>query len=105
LYKDRADKWKLRQVVQKEITSEDIDKRFLSINVNLSDVEQRGNWLFRNDRVRFSGETIDTHSYIYFRIKRVTKTDVDGIECDAIFSNVERVAKTYRPETNKLTIK
>lgn len=110
-YKDKESevikhKWKLRKVVQREITAEDIGKRFLSINVTLGDVESRGNWLFRNDRnAQRSDETIDTHSYMYFRIKRVTQYGSDGEQCNAIFSNVEKVAKTYEYSINKLTIK
>lgn len=101
-------KWKLRQVAQRYIESEDIGKRFLSIDVGLGDVG-RGSWLFRNDRNRtiasLSGASLDTLSYIYFRIKRVTKYNVEGNECDAIFSNIEKVAKTYSYGENKLTIK
>ena len=107
-------KWKLRCVVSRPITYEDIGKRFLSMDVSLSDVEPRGNWLFRNDRrpqkikpaELLSGvEIVDSHSYIYFRIKRVNKYNSDGDECGAIFSNVERVAKTYRADIKRLTIK
>ena len=99
-------KWKLRKVVQREITDEDIGKRFLSINVTLGNVEPRGNWLFRNDRnAQRSDGTIDTHSYMYFRIKRVTQYGSDGEQCNAIFSNVEKVAKTYYPHSKLLTIK
>ena len=94
-------KWKLRQVVQREITSEDIGKRFIPISVTLQDVLESGEWLFRNDR---SNGSSDTHSYMYFRIKRVTKLAYGG-ECDAIFSNVEKVAKTYKSKIKKLTIK
>ena len=107
-YKDKESevikhKWKLRSVVQREITNEDFGKRFLSINVTLGNVESGGNWLFRNDR---KTQNVDTHSYIYFRIKRATKwSDTTGDECDAIFSNVEKVAKTYEFSINKLTIK
>ena len=103
-------KWKLRQVAQRYIESEDIGKRFLSIDVGLGDVE-RGFWLFRNDRNRKysapSGESIDTLSYMYFRIKRVTKYSDESRtqERDAIFSNIEKVAKTYICVENKLTIK
>lgn len=105
-YKDKEKhKWKLRMVVQREITDEDIGKRFLSINVTLGNVEPRGNWLFRNDRnAQRSDGTIDTHSYMYFRIKRVTQY-CGGEECNAIFSNVEKVAKTYYPHSKLLTIK
>lgn len=110
-YKDKESevikhKWKLRKVAQREITAEDFGKRFLSINVTLANVESRGNWLFRNDRkpLRVDG-TIDTHSYMYFRIKRVTQYGSNGEQCNAIFSNVEKVAKTYAPHTKHLTIK
>ena len=107
LYKDKESevikhKWKLRYVVQREITNEDFGKRFLSINVTLGDVESNGNWLFRNDR---KTQNVDTHSYMYFRIKRVTQYGGNGEECNAIFSNVEKVAKTYEYSINKLTIK
>lgn len=111
LYKDKESevikhKWKLRSVVQREITNEDFGKRFLSINVTLGSVESNGNWLFRNDRNPLNSDgTIDTHSYMYFRIKRVTQYGDDGKECNAIFSNVEKVAKTYAPHTKHLTIK
>ena len=102
-------KWRLRSVVNRDITSEDIGKRFLSIDVTLENQEMHGNWLFRNDRCKkydtYSGEKLDTLSYMYFRIKRVTKYTSDGVECDAIFSNVEKVAKTYDYGANKLTIK
>lgn len=102
----RKGKWKLRQVAQKEITSADIEKRFLSIKVTADDVSMHGNFLFHNDRnaSRANG-TIDTLSYIYFRIKRVTKYDSDGVECNAIFSNVERVAKTYNESSKEVSIK
>lgn len=100
---DFKHKWKLRKVLQREITAEDIGKRFLSINVTLADVTSKGKWMFRNDR---KTSNVDTHSYMYFRIKRVTKlSDTTGEECDAIFSNVEKVAKTYEYSINKLTIK
>jgi hypothetical protein len=100
---DFRHKWKLRKVVQREITAEDIGKRFLSINVTPADVTSKGKWMFRNDR---KTSNVDTHSYMYFRIKRVTKwSDTTGEECDAIFSNVEKVAKTYEYSINKLTIK
>lgn len=101
---DFKQKWKLRQQVQREITSEDIGKRFLEIEVDI----QLGAFLFHNDRWRTMVSTqqfMDTLSYIYFRIKRVTKYDNDGMECDAIFSNVEKVAKTYKYQASKLTIK
>ena len=104
LYKGKGSKWKLRKVVQREITSEDIGKRFLTITVSLEDVVNHGNWLFRNDRKARPDGSVDTLSYMYFRIKRVTNY-YDGDECDAIFSNVEKVAKTYHYDFNKLNIK
>lgn len=97
---DIRHKWKLRQVLQREITAEDIGKRFLSITVTFDDVESNGNWMFRNDR-----KSLDSASYMYFRIKRVTQYGNDGSECNAIFSNIEKVAKTYFLESRKLTIK
>ena len=105
-YKGKGIKWKLRQVVQREIAYEDIGKRFLSITVTFDDVITMGNWLFRNDRnAHRSDGTIDTHSYMYFRIKRVTQYGNDGGECNAIFSNIEKVAKTYDPHMYELKIK
>lgn len=84
-------KKKLRKMTEYEITEEDINQRFLKIEV---DPNRRGGaekWLFRNDR-----KEGDTLSAMYFRLKRVTKySDSDGMECDAIFSNVETVWKTY----------
>ena len=85
-------KKKLRKMTEYEITEEDINQRFLKIEV---DPNGRGDgaekWLFRNDR-----KEGDTLSAMYFRLKRVTKySDKDGRECDAIFSNVETVWKTY----------
>lgn len=85
-------KKKLRKMIEYEITEEDINQRFLKIEVNPNG---RGGgaekWLFRNDRKRG-----DTLSAMYFRLKRVTKySDKNGRECDAIFSNVETVWKTY----------
>ena len=98
--------WKLRRVVQREIAYEDIGKRFLPITVSLADVSAKGYWLFRNDRKARPDGSIDTLSYMYFRIKRVTKySDDTGEECNAIFSNVEKVAKTFNPNYNQLTIK
>lgn len=96
-------KWKLRNVLQREITAEDIGKRFLSITVTEDDVMVSSKWMFRNDR---KTTNVDTHSYMYFRIKRVTKwSDITGDECDAIFSNVEKIAKTYNPNSKRLSIK
>lgn len=85
-------KRKLRKMIEYEITEEDINQRFLKIEV---DPNRRGSgaekWLFRNDR-----KEGDTLSAMYFRLKRVTKySDSDGKECNAIFSNVETVWKTY----------
>ena len=107
--KRNISKWRLRSVASRDITSEDIGKRFLSIEVTLENLGSNGWWLFRNDRnrkIRADGaESLDTLSYMYFRIKRVTKYNNDGEECDAIFSNVEKVAKTYDYGANKLSIK
>lgn len=83
-------KKKLRKMIEYEITEEDINQRFLKIEVDpIGDGAEK--WLFRNDR-----KEGDTLSAMYFRLKRVTKySDSDGRECDAIFSNVETVWKTY----------
>ena len=83
-------KKKLRRMIEYEITEEDINQRFLKIEVDpIGDGAEK--WLFRNDR-----KEGDTLSAMYFRLKRVTKySDSDGRECDAIFSNVETVWKTY----------
>ncbi len=86
-------KKKLRKMAEYEITEEDINQRFLKIEVN-PNVRGGGaeKWLFRNDR-----KEGDTLSAMYFRLKRVTKySDSDGRECDAIFSNVETVWKTFQ---------
>lgn len=102
-------KWKLRKMAEREITyDDDIGKRFLKIEVNPDD-ERNHNWLFRNDRVGGG-----TKSSMYFRLKRVTKTvwtsNDEEIECNAIFSNVEEVKKTYilvdgQPDPYSLRIK
>lgn len=84
-------KKKLRQMTFYEITEEDINQRFLKIEVDPND-DTVHKWLFRNDR---KGQ--NTLSAMYFRLKRVTKySDNDGKECDAIFSNVETVWKTFQ---------
>lgn len=84
-------KKKLRKMIEYEITEEDIKQRFLIIEVDpISDGTEK--WLFRNDR-----KGHNTLSAMYFRLKRVTKySDSDGKECDAIFSNVETVWKTFQ---------
>lgn len=84
-------KKKLRKMTEYEITEEDINQRFLKIEVDPIGAGTE-KWLFRNDR---KGQ--NTLSAMYFRLKRVTKySDSDGKECDAIFSNVETVWKTFQ---------
>lgn len=85
-------KKKLRRMADIEITENDLNQRFLKIEVDPED-ESVQKWLFRNDRNQSS---VTTLSAMYFRLKRVTKySDSDGMECNAIFSNVEQVWKTY----------
>lgn len=93
-------KQKLRAVCTYDITNEDIDKRFLSINTN-----RVNSWLFYNDRNSTINGEIDTQSAFYLRIKRVTKYQGDGNECDAIFSNIVTVWKTYNRHTHEVNIK
>lgn len=95
-------KKKLRQMAFYEITEEDINQRFLKIEVDPND-ESNHKWLFRND----SKASHSTFSAMYFRLKRVTKySGMDGKECDAIFSNVETVWKTfYMVEDEKYSLK
>lgn len=97
-------KWKLRKMAEREITYDDIGQRFLKIEVNPDD-ERNHKWLFRNDRVGGG-----TKSSMYFRLKRVTAYGDDDRECNAIFSNVEEVKKTYllvgsQPDPYSLRIK
>lgn len=88
--KNPGGKRKLRQMTFYEITEEDINQRFLKIEVDPND-ETVQKWLFKNDRV---GKH-HTMSAMYFRLKRAIKYDGEGKECDAIFSNVETVWKTF----------
>ena len=93
-------KKKLRKMAFYEITEEDINQRFLKIEVDPND-ESNDKWLFRNDRK--GGNTL---SAMYFRLKRVTKySGIDGKECDAIFSNVETVWKTFYMVEDKYSLK
>lgn len=87
-------KKKLRMMTEVIISEADINQRFLKIEVNPLD-EGVNKWLFKNDRLSDRASTL---SAIYFRFKRVTKYDSDGMECNAIFSNVETVWKTYELE-------
>jgi hypothetical protein len=82
---------KLRMMAEYVITEDDINQRFLKIEVDPNS-DSAPKWLFRNDRY---GTNHSTLSAMYFRLKRVTKYDSDGLECNAIFSNVEKVWKTY----------
>ena len=97
-------KQKLRKMAEYEITWDDINQRFLKIEVDPYDDTQQ-KWLFRNNRIGNS-----TLSAMCFRLKRVTKTyynpeeDAD-FECNAIFSNVETVWKTYSKDDLKFNIK
>lgn len=93
-------KQKLRQQITRDITYEDIGKRFLNISTN----ETIHGWLFKNDRNRLA-DKFDTQSAFYLRIKRVTKYNSDGEECDAIFSNIVTVWKTYNLNTGEVNIK
>lgn len=92
-------KQKLRCQQEYVITEEDLDKRFLTITTDDSIDE----WLFHNDR-RQTSAYFDCSSAFYLRIKRVTKYAADK-ECDAIFSNVVTVWKTYNKETKEVNIK
>lgn len=94
-------KTKLRKMAEYIITEDDLDYRFLKIEVNPQDYATQ-KWLFRNNRSA-SGAT--SLSAIYFRLKRVTAYDKDGEECNAIFSNVEQVWKTYNSISLTLNIK
>lgn len=91
--------WRLRSMENYTITADDVGKRFLSIVVTGEPKTER--WLFRSD----SNNISNSLSSIFFRIKRVTKRDVDGQECDAIFSNIERVNKKFKTADYKLSIK
>ena len=86
-------KYKLRRMKDIEITEENINHRFLKIDVDPAD-DAVQKWLFRNDH-KFSYKTL---SPMYFRLKRVTAYDDNGQECNAVFSNVEQVWKTYKLE-------
>ena len=89
-------KYKLRCMAEVEITEDDLNYRFLKIEINpRSNNVQK--WLYRNDH---SG-SYPTMSLMYFRLKRVTKYDDSGDECNAIFSNVEQVWKTYTGEIDE----
>lgn len=93
-------KRKLRKMAEVEITTDDLTNRFLKIEVTTyEDDVWNGDWkwLFRNDHAKAS----QSQSAIYFRLKRVTAYDGNGNECNAIFSNVETVWKTYS-YSNKL---
>lgn len=89
-------KQKLRKKAEYIITEDDIGHRFLNIKLHPQDDNA---WLFHNDSTR-SGSL----SPMYFRLKRVTKYGEDGTECDAIFSNVVTVWKSYDRETQHITI-
>lgn len=91
-------KYKLRKMAEVELTYDDFNSRFLKIEVAPND-DNVQKWLFRNDHK----ENYPTMSTMYFRLKRVTKySETDGEECNAIFSNVETVWKTY--SLNDLTV-
>ena len=90
-------KFKLRKMIEHIITEDELNHRFLKIEVI---AEQNEQWLFRNDR-----KTSPTLSAMYFRLKRATAYDDEGKEVNAIFSNVEQVWKTYDKMTLKLSIK
>ena len=102
-YKDAMEqpyrKQKLRCQQEYVITEEDLDKRFLTITTDDSIDE----WLFHNDR-RQTSAYFDCSSAFYMRIKRITKYAADK-ECDAIFSNIITVWKTYNKETKEVNIK
>lgn len=94
-------KQKLRQMVEIAVTEEDLNRRFLTVSVsNANTVTNQ--WLFKNDRLTNNPISL---SPIYLRIKRITKYNTDGDECDATFSNVVTVWKTYNTQTNKVAIK
>lgn len=82
-------KYKLRKMAERLITADDIGQRFLKIEVPRD--EQAEKWLFKNDH---AGSYL-TLSPMYFRLKRITAYNTEGLECNAIFSNVEQVWKTY----------
>lgn len=87
-------KQKLRKMTERIITEDDLNHRFLKIEVDPDDAGV-SRWLFRNNR---AGGNHSTLSAMYFRLKRVTKYNEEmSEECDAIFSNVETVWKTYYP--------
>lgn len=90
-------KQKLRCQWQREITEEDLGKRFLTITTG-NNVNQ---WLYKNDRYGMT----HTLSPFYMRIKRVSKYSDGGAECDAIFSNVATVWKTYNGNSHTVNIK
>lgn len=92
-------KYKLRQMAERLITEEDIGQRFLKIEVPNAEFASE-KWLFKNDR---NGPP--TLSAMYFRLKRVTAYNESGFECNAIFSNVEQVWKTYNLDSHVLNIK
>ena len=60
-------------------------------------------WLFKNDRKQ-SSAYFDCSSAFYMRIKRVTQY-AGGKECDAIFSNIVTVWKTFNKETKVVNLK
>ena len=84
-------KIKLRKMAEYILTEEDLNSKFLKIEVDPSD-ENVWKWLFRNDKYDSGAGTL---SAMYFRLKRVTAWNDSGEECNAIFSNVEQVWKTY----------
>ena len=96
-------KQKLRKMAEYVITYEDIGQRFLKIEVDTRE-DRTQKWLFRNNR---NGNS--SLSAMYFRFKRVTKTiwnsNDEEVECDAIFSNIETVMKTYSKSEMRLNIK
>lgn len=92
-------KYKLRQMAERLITADDIGQRFLKIEVPKD--ERAEKWLFKNDHAG----SYRTLSPMYFRLKRVTAYNESGFECNAIFSNVEQVWKTYNTDSHVVNIK
>ena len=89
---------KLRPQYYRELFIADFGKRFLEITFKGREAKR---WIYRNDRKNPE----NTLSCIFLRIKRVTKYGSEGEECDAIFSNVERVWKEYSKTLYKINFK
>ena len=94
-------KQKLRMIFEHEITEDEVASRFLQLEIDAGTTDdEKIRKLFKNEKTS-SG----TLSPMYFRLKRVTRYGSDERECDAIFSNIVTVWKTYALENHKLSVK